>query len=279
MVHLNSKTTYYGGKGGAGVAQFIINQIPPHNCYIEMFLGKGTIMRYIKPADKTIGIEISKRIIDFYKDTLPYDAVIYNCNALTWIKKNVPQLVLVDKNVYAGRPAVAYKNIYEDHTAGVDKNVYNYRQTDLVDNFIYADPPYMMNTRRSNKKIYDNEMTEKDHINFLNIMLRLNASIAISHYKCQLYDEMLSGWRKLPYKVQTRKGSTTEYLYCNYPVPGSLHDYRYLGKDRTDRQRIFRKVKGHIDKLNELPLYERQAIMEGINGGDIVKTKLSTLDR
>jgi hypothetical protein len=33
--------TYPGGKGGAGVYQMIINQIPPHRVYIEPFLGGG----------------------------------------------------------------------------------------------------------------------------------------------------------------------------------------------------------------------------------------------
>lgn len=33
--------TYKGGKAGAGVYQQIINQIPPHDVYIEPFLGGG----------------------------------------------------------------------------------------------------------------------------------------------------------------------------------------------------------------------------------------------
>ena len=36
---------YAGGKNGAGIFQRIINQMPPHNCYIEAFLGSGAILR------------------------------------------------------------------------------------------------------------------------------------------------------------------------------------------------------------------------------------------
>lgn len=31
--------TYFGGKGGSGVYQAIINQIPPHNSFVSGFLG------------------------------------------------------------------------------------------------------------------------------------------------------------------------------------------------------------------------------------------------
>lgn len=32
-------TSYPGGKSGAGVYQAIINQLPPHSTYVELFLG------------------------------------------------------------------------------------------------------------------------------------------------------------------------------------------------------------------------------------------------
>ena len=36
----------------------------------------------------------------------------------------------------------------------------------------------------------------------------------------------------------------TEYLWCNYPAPMALHDYRYLGKDFRERERIKRMTRG-----------------------------------
>jgi hypothetical protein len=41
---------YAGGKNGAGVYQTIINLMPPHDVYIEPFLGGGAIMRQKRPA-------------------------------------------------------------------------------------------------------------------------------------------------------------------------------------------------------------------------------------
>jgi DNA adenine methylase len=46
---------YYGGKDGAGVAQRLINQIPPHRVFVSAFLGDCAVLRRIRPAELTIG--------------------------------------------------------------------------------------------------------------------------------------------------------------------------------------------------------------------------------
>ena len=56
-----------------------------------------------------------------------------------------------------------------------------------------------------------------------------------------------------------------ECLYCNYPAPEELHDYRYLGENFTERQRIRRKIIRHIKKLKNLPVLERNAILEALS--------------
>jgi site-specific DNA-adenine methylase len=55
--------TYPGGKGGAGVYQAIINQMPPHDVYIEPFLGAGAVMRRKRPASVNLGIDIDPAVI------------------------------------------------------------------------------------------------------------------------------------------------------------------------------------------------------------------------
>jgi len=44
------RASYFGGKGGAGVAQQIINRMPPHTVYIEPFAGSGAVMRVKRPV-------------------------------------------------------------------------------------------------------------------------------------------------------------------------------------------------------------------------------------
>ena len=60
-----------GGKSGGGVHQAIINQIPPHDVYCAPFLGDDAIMRRIKPAERSIGIEIDPAVAAGFADGIP----------------------------------------------------------------------------------------------------------------------------------------------------------------------------------------------------------------
>lgn len=53
----------------------------------------------------------------------------------------------------------------------------------------------------------------------------------------------------------------TEHLWMNYPEPIALHDYRYLGADYRQRERITRKIKRWQRKLANMPTLERQALL------------------
>lgn len=52
---------YPGGKGNC--YQQIINQIPPHEVYIEPFLGGGYVMKAKRPAAINIGVELERKAI------------------------------------------------------------------------------------------------------------------------------------------------------------------------------------------------------------------------
>lgn len=50
---------YLGGKSQSGTYQRIINLIPPHDVYIEPFLGSGAILRLKKPAAVSYGVDLA----------------------------------------------------------------------------------------------------------------------------------------------------------------------------------------------------------------------------
>ena len=58
---------YPGGKGAAGVHQAIINNIPPHEVYIETHLGGGNIFERKKPAALSHGIDIDPAVIQAWQ--------------------------------------------------------------------------------------------------------------------------------------------------------------------------------------------------------------------
>ena len=56
--------SYPGSKNGSGVYQAIINRMPPHQVYLEPFLGGGAILRLKRPAALNIGVDLDKQVID-----------------------------------------------------------------------------------------------------------------------------------------------------------------------------------------------------------------------
>lgn len=57
---------------------------------------------------------------------------------------------------------------------------------------IYADPPYMLSTRHG--KQYAAEMTDADHVELLETLLKHKGPVLVSGYRHPLYDDMLRGW-------------------------------------------------------------------------------------
>lgn len=217
--------TYPGGKAQAGVYQAIICQLPPHSVYIEPFLGAGAIMRYKRPAARSIGIDLDEDAIAGFDDG--------SCSV---------ELIHGD--------ALAFLRAYP-WTGG---------------ELVYCDPPYLMDVRSSDRPIYACEFaTTEQHIELLDLLSSLPAMVAISGYWSQLYDMRIGHWRSITFEATTRGGTRrTEWLWMNYPEPDALHDYRYLGGDFRERQRIQRKIKRWEQRLAGMPRLERLAMMAAL---------------
>jgi DNA adenine methylase len=128
---------------------------------------------------------------------------------------------------------------------------------------VYCDPPYLHSTRRD-PGLYRYEMTDYQHEALLAVLLRLPCLVCISGYWSELYADTLRTWRVCSFQAQTRRGVVTEYLWCNYPAPTALHDYRYLGKDFRERERIKRMTTRWIDRLQAMPILQRQALLAAL---------------
>lgn len=215
---------YPGGKNGSGVYQHLINQIPPHEVYIEPFLGSGAVLRNKKMATVSYGVERSVNTFEMWSGhSLPGVTVIHG-DAISWMRE------------------------------------YQWQGGE----FVYCDPPYVMSTRTSGE-IYDHEMTDEQHIDLLETLLAMSAAgvkIMVSGYYSELYGQYLQGWRYGTFQAMTRGGVRTESLWLNYDEPAALHDYRFLGNDYRDRERIKRKINRKVRQLRELPRLERLAILE-----------------
>ena len=79
---------------------------------------------------------------------------------------------------------------------------------------IYADPPYMLETRGT--KLYPHEMTTDDHLEMLIALDQHPGPVILSGYDCSLYNDGLKHWKKETRKAQAEKGqSRTEVLWIN----------------------------------------------------------------
>jgi len=218
--------TYFGGKGAAGSYQKIINCIRPHETLIIPFLGNGSVLRNLKPCQQTFAYDIDEDVIK------------------KW------QAAPVDRNIYLG--SLSFMESLKKPRAGKDT-------------VIYMDPPYPWETR--GKTRYKFDLGATSHYQLLSIAKKLNCDVLISTYPNKMYESELSTWYHIDYKSMTRGGVRTERLYMNYD-PGKieeLHDYSYLGENCTDRQRIKRKIQRFKNKLSELPVLERNAILNGLD--------------
>jgi hypothetical protein len=110
-------------------------------------------------------------------------------------------------------------------------------------------------------------MIEAQHAELLGVVTRLPCPVAISGYWSPLYAAALQEWRCITFDAMTRGGRPArECLWLNYPEPAELHDYRYLGDEKRERERITRKVRTWAAGLQRLPALERQAIVAALPG-------------
>lgn len=231
-------TTYTGGKGGPGVYQSIINQMPPHRVYIEAFLGAGSVLRNKRPAASSNGIERDGDVLEKFWKT----------------SNGVPNLYLVQAN------AIGF--LVMQHWHG--------------DELVYCDPPYVMETRRDQRGYYGYELSDDDHRELLHVLRGLTVPVLISGYWSQLYSDMLHDWRSITFTTGTRGGGrATEWLWMNYPEPVELHDYRYLGQNFREREKITRQRRRWAARLARMNTLQRRALlwaMQETSGAPIATT-------
>ncbi len=215
---------YSGGKGQYGVYQRIINLMPPHEVYIETHLGGGAIMRNKLPARRNIGIELDPKVIDI------------------WMKDNGGDIELIHDD------AINYLR--------------SYRFTGKE--LIYCDPPYLRQTRKSSRRLYKYEYTVEQHIELLGIIKTIPCKVMVSGYESTLYRERLKGWHSHVFQAGCHHGMGREWIWMNYPAPVELHDYRYLGDNFRQREKIKKKTDVWVKKFQRMPVLERQALFHAI---------------
>jgi len=210
--------------GGKGKCyQRLINLMPPHQTYIETHLGAGAVMRHKKPAARNIGVDIDPSV---HEDWAGLD--VYGL-----------ELVQEDASTYLG--------------------TFAYEGNELI----YADPPYVTETRRR-PKIYRFEYDLAQHEQLLSTLRSVPCKVMISGYDNPLYNETLHGWGKVTFMAKTHTGIREECVWMNYAAPQELHDSRYLGDTFRERQTIARRHSRLRDRVDAMDPVERNDFLRWI---------------
>ena len=243
--------SYPGGKNGAGVYQKIINLMPPHDVYIEPFLGSGAVMRMKRPAALNIGCDLAAGPIAHFRERVLGDL---GASLSLEVVDGIEKL----ERIADGRLPLAGSIL------------------------VYCDPPYLLSTR-SGRRQYEFEMSAIDHRRLLRVCRRLDLGgicIMISGYGSRMYADALKSWDHIEFESMTRGGYTkTEHVWFNFSRPVALHDYRYLGRDFRERERIKRQKQRWAARLDRMPVLQRQALLSAIADRQIERVSPAPISR
>lgn len=235
--------SYPGSKAQAGVWQRIIGQMPPHSVYVEAFFGSGQVFHRKRAASSSIVIDTDAGVLSRGNLT--------NINFFSeedWIGSRLSFTTMVIQQLAINGNAIKIIPALE-------------LPDDAV---IYCDPPYPLSTRRW-RSYYKHEMTDEDHAALLSTLRDLKCRILISSYPNKLYSSQLRDWRCMSYKTRTRGRTLTECLWCNFPEPTELHDWRYAGKNFRERTGLKRLATRWLLKLDNMPERKRGYLLNAMN--------------
>jgi DNA adenine methylase len=242
-------SSYPGGKSGAGIFQRLINLIPCHRVLLVPFAGHCGVVRNIRAAEHTIVIDANPDVCDWWarwcRTKRGRALEIHNCDGIEWMRYRFGLFRYRDAGSCVSRATRKKEAEY----------------------FVFCDPPYVLSGRLGGR-IYECELTDDDHRRFIDTVTAMDATgddrcIMICGYASHLYSS-IDEWDSIDHRVPTRHGLQDERIWINYPRPEKLHDYRYIGKNRRERERIRRRQKNWLSQLSAMTELERIGMIEAL---------------
>ena len=245
---MNTVLKYPGSKWR--IARWIISQFPKHHSYLEPFAGSLAVL-FNKPLSNIETVnDLDLNVVNFFQciredseklakivEATPYSR--YE-KARQFLVKcwqghgyRVNQYKVGWKNDVQGRERAYAMRHWSELPERILLAAERLKQVqvecmpavELIKRFkfpevlIYADPPYLMETRTANvKQQYSNEMlTEQEHIELLEVLLQHPGYVVISGYESELYNDVLKGWSKSSIQSNDQSNNPrTEVIWMNY---------------------------------------------------------------
>lgn len=248
------KENYPGQKAIDGVLQKLVNVVPVHSVFVELFAGSAALSQALYGSDLSVPQGNAVLLND-----LAYFSVLDVNNCTGHSRDSV--FCALDLTVI--NDSLANNRLLFSSNCAVDLlQLFSSIPDQGV--VLFADPPYLHETRPSNTKLYQYEMSYADHCRFISSVLQSSHNCIVIHPECDLYNDSFSSWRSMPVKIRYNRKTSHERIWCNFSAELPLHSYALLGVDSWDRQRIKRKVTRHLSKLRSLPIQEQRALVSAI---------------
>lgn len=214
--------SYIGNKNIPGVIHKIVNEIPVHTDYLELFAGSGAVGLELPPGHKVFN--------DLNRD------------ALQLIKESDPTVTLICMDF------ADVLGLFVSPSGTTD------------DTFIFVDPPYLHSTRDS-PALYEFELTDNRHLELIQLLRSSTAKVMVIHPECELYNTSFKDWRSIEIKIRYNVKTSIERIWMNYQ-PQDLQTCKFLGGDCWERQSNKRKAQRFLLKGQPLPFKEGNYITD-----------------
>ncbi|MGF2130893.1 DNA adenine methylase [Lactococcus lactis] len=256
---------YPGSKWGS--AEFIIDLMPAHKSYLELFAGSLAVF-FNKPKDvlETVN-DIDGRLVNLWKVMRDRPEELKRASHMTLYSreeydqsKEISEDSLEDarrmlvrcwfavggktnadvgfkRNISWNGPYNTYE--WSDMPERIQQAAERLKQAQIErkdatvllkemndkDTLIYADPPYLNETRKS--KHYSNEMSNEQHLELLRALKKHKGPVILSGYESDLYNKELSDWWKMTFEqtvgiTTKKKRVATEVLWFNFEPSGQI---------------------------------------------------------
>jgi len=251
--------SYYGGK--TTLASRIAELLPAHDHYIEPFAGSLAVLLAKEPSAAETVNDLDGDLVNFWKVLRDQPEDLERVCMLTphsrgeyeashalegddlerarrvWVRLTQSRSHSMKptgwwtRKASAGHSPSAYIESYAARIAAVGQrmsrvSIENRDALELVRDYgtepsvcIYADPPYLGSTRATNYRV---EMLEDDlHVQLAETLRACKASVVLSGYASQLYEELYPGWHRMELKAPTAmsgRAAENEVLWSNVPL-------------------------------------------------------------
>lgn len=280
---------YPGSKGGNGVWQRIVSEIPPHKIYIEGFAGGAAVWRHMKPSPSAWLVDADPSVIEAWTKIIrpSHHTAILASSFLSVVPRagereglaSSPSGASTDRTSRQGaslehraekreRPTSHQDPMWTAVNVIAPESEWRRRSSLLAamqdpDTVLYLDPPYLGETCTRNRYLHQFD-SDVDHRALLRYARSLSCRVLISGYWSSLYEEMLQDWRSIHFPAMTRGGIREEWLWMNYPKPARLHDSRFVGAGFREREKVKRRRENWVAMFKAMDPGTRQEVFAGI---------------